>query len=263
MNSKILFLVSAIAAILYLTGCENPPENPDVINKMSVIGFLRNDSLQQRIMIFKTTSLSDDNAKFISDAKVFLSDSGNYNVRYAYRKVDYGRQYYTNLSTYIFEPGKRYYLEIQTGNGIIKGSTCFPGDFNIESPNNQDSIFFNENKSKDITVTWSKSNDAAGYLVEQQFWEKREVNGTITDSPTGPPYVIVSRDNNCTFTLYKPSYYNYPGSKVLSSRCEIRVTAFDKNYYDHHFDLYSSAGVTGAYGYFASGVVKTITLNIR
>ncbi|MGE5681152.1 MAG: DUF4249 family protein [Bacillota bacterium] len=262
MNSNKIKTALIFILCLYLSACENPADNPGILKKFSVLALLKSGSPEQKITVYRTSTLSEKdyntNAFFVSDAKVFISDSMDYNVRYAFRSKDYNK-YYTNLQKYSFLPGRKYYLEVQAGDCIIKGTTIFPGDFSIEYPKDKDTVLIKENDRFNLPVKWNKSQGAFGYIVEVNTIQKIDDGENVIESPW--PTTFITRDNSINWSFYRPADNQY--YKFLTTQITVSVTAFDKNYYDHHYEMYTSAGLKGAYGYFASGITKTVKLDVK
>ncbi|HEX2960950.1 MAG TPA: hypothetical protein VHO43_04115 [Ignavibacteriales bacterium] len=263
MNSKRALALAFLTAAFLIFGCESPIEQAAEAEEMSITGLLRAGSDEpQMISVFKTSPLGDQNQKdnFISDAEVYLTDSLGYSSRYVLTdNISYGKGYKSPGKT-DFVPGRKYYLSVETPFGKAQGETRFPGDFEITSHKNSDTIMVPEDKTVNIELSWTKSEGAYGYVVYDGSTRIIESSDGNSRNNYGGGRVFATVDNRIVLPVYKSAYGK---GRIIKSEELITITAYDNNFRAHHYESNNSAGVKGAYGYFASAVSKTIKLVIK
>jgi len=236
-------IIILLLCSIYLTSCENPIEDHSQTVKLSASGIILTDSIST-ITITKTDIFNGtkDSSALIKNAEVYISDEDGKNFQLSYRAPYYRRA--LNCKA-----GKKYYLDVKTEVGEIHGETEVPGDFEILNYRDNDTVRW-KNNDLDIDLNWTKSQNAYGYIVKFRI----EYDG-YQDFPFSIERIIFSDKNNCRITESRIEWKYYG---II-----IQVLAYDKNYYYHHFEQYDAVGVTGAYGYFGSGVLKTVKLNLK
>lgn len=252
-----------LTGIFVFFGCQTPLEEPLKNPEFSVTGMLLSDSLssEQQIYVFNTSDFEDkiwwDN--YYAGANVFLTDSVSFSTEFpVVRDSVLQCPYYTNLIKTIFLPERTYFLIVKTVGGVITGQTKMPGDFNITYPENDDTISVPENTAKDVEFRWTESKGSYGYIIRTEGIRIVEYNGTIYTYKEGLGTYLTNEISK-VFTFSK-----FPRlERVISEEYTINIIAFDKNYYDHHFNMNNSAGLKGGYGYFSSGVIKKIKIIIK
>ncbi|MGE5353019.1 MAG: hypothetical protein ACM3S2_07215 [Ignavibacteriales bacterium] len=263
MNFRGILAVAFLTASLLIFGCESPIEQAAEPEKMSITGLLRAGSDEPQIIsVFKTSQLGDENLKdnFVSNAVVYLTDSLGYSSRYVLTdNVSYGKGY-KNPGKTDFAPGRKYYLNVETPFGKAQGETCFPGDFEITSHKNSDTIMVPENQLVNLELRWTKSEGSCGYYVNVSSILIVESSDGSSRNNYGGGNIFTTEDNRLSIPVYKSAYGK---GRIIKSEELITITAYDKNFRAHHYESNNSAGVKGAYGYFASAVCKTIKLIIK
>ncbi|HEX2866175.1 MAG TPA: hypothetical protein VHO03_03990 [Ignavibacteriales bacterium] len=255
MNSRAKIYFFFIIIIASGAGCDNPAEQPGVVKNISVAGLLNADTLEQNIKVFSTSSIGDNRFHVITDASVRVSDSASWTEEFPLNASEDGIASYSSGKN-TFSPGHSYFLEVKTKLGTAYGSTRLPGDFNITSHPETDTIYIPNNSFIEVELKWTRSNGAFGYIIEQDNIRKFEYSGdTLSGGSSGSSFTF---SNTIKIGVSK----NLIGNTIIN-KTVITVIAFDKNYYDHHFNYSNSAGLNGAYGYFGSGVVKRVTFFIK
>ncbi len=170
----------------------------------------------------------------------FVKDLSNNNANYWERKL-----YYTNSKKLELYPNTNYKIDILIDNKHIIGSTTTPSDFNIIFPTSNSTFKLKDIRNgKGLEIKWEKSDSAMGY-IGKVFIHKGK--GTIAKDRQ-----FVTQD---TVYIYNDIY--------TTGKAEINILAYDKNYHEHFNQFLQSAGIEGAYGYFGSSVLKSVTVNIK
>ena len=243
------------------TGCNNPtsPEKPEY--NYSLLFDLTVNKKHQKLYIFKTAGKNEyvktgfpDKKYLILNAVIeltnpniyfnsFIIDSSIVKNPYYYKEFFYKNENDINL-----KPLTNYILNIKINNKIISGITQPPGNFDIITP--YQNIVINRNtKTK---IQWSKSINAYGYIINVS--NNYSVIWNDTTHFLNEFFSVTTKD---TSYIFDSSYFHNKG------KGEIKIIAFDKNYYNHVIQKIPSAGIKGAYGYFGSSVMKSVTIKIN
>ena len=260
---KILVLILISLLFFLLQHCKDLSTQSIEIKPVSVLSWITTDTTKPTLYIYKTTYLGvgasynyDD--FFINYAKVNITDENNITYNFIPGETTYPKnRAYLSEDTINFQAGKKYYLNIDINGKKILGETTFPGDFKITSPLNK--TLKNEVKGIELNIKWTKSYGALGYIIVITY-------NTISQYPSVDNkkyYGATTRtfnnyDNERNFIIPAP----YPPYSIADTTkpVEIKVIAYDKNYYMHHFAHYDRAGLDSAYGYFGSATVKKVEL---
>jgi len=243
---KNIFL--CIIFLLGIISCKqlNEPSNS---LKYSMIGNLILNSSHQEMYIYNTIPLNEnkwndfphtDNNYFVKNANILINNEKNITFRYNLN-MDSSVYYYT--ANFNIKPLNRYTLKVVINGEEITGETYLPGSFSILSPL-PEQHFTQVNDTIKIPFVWNASSNSFGYIIH--FFEK--YNGKFFRENS-----FVSQDTSFLFTL------NERGRK----KYKFEILAFDKNLYQHIIQKIPSAGIKGAYGYFGSSVMKSVTIKIN
>ncbi len=147
-------------------------------------------------------------------------------------------------------PGQTYFLSVETETGIITGQTTAPDSFKITVPISE-STFPN---GTNIRLEWEESKNAEVYLINHVL-----PPDTVIDRQTGQQKI--KRLVNTDFT-YDTNYFFSEFSFTHKGKHILRVMACDRNFKRHMFDEVHISGIQGGYGYFGSGIVDSVVINI-
>ncbi len=186
------------------------------------------------VFVDRTYAIDEPSEPYVEDALVTLSTSNI--VDTLFFDEMYGRyvKWYMDI-----QPGAIYHLEVsKQGLDTLFGISKVPGEFEfINQPN--DTITLED------TVIFMRSNGAIVYYClflsdgrQDEFWLKPDTLDSLVKIRVG----------------------DYIGS-LPAGPCEIKVTAFDRNYYNYTFepdDSLRQAGVTGGLGLCGSAWQETI-----
>ena len=238
-------------------------------NYSVLINFISNSS-HQKIYIYKTLMPNESVRKFIenntinnwvcTNALIQISQNSTIFEDFSIaidtikNRIKSIEKFYTNNSNLQITPNTKYYLKIETDNIIITGSTIVPGDFQLQSPLENQTFHYNNDfdSSVVIPIKWTKSSNVSGYIVNVDYYDEFNFNYDRVLS-----YTSSNKETKFNYIQNFGSSYNTKG------RFRIEVLAFDKNYYSHVIKNLPSAGLNGAYGYFGSTVLKTVTIYIE
>lgn len=255
--------MTAFLLAISISCCDTLTMQPEATDTytFSVLGELHTyPGTDQRIEVYSTSNFNDNDIQdnFVTNAKVFLTDSLSYSSRFRYVSSVYNGKYYGNPERVQFVPGRKYYLRVETASGTIFGETQFPEDFEITSHRNTDTLYIPENQSRELEIRWTKGKGTYGYVVNTSRTLQIENNGIVQDMGGGRTY---STTDNLIRVTMGNSYYGY--GRIVKNEEEITIAAYDKNYWAHCFDSQNTAGLKGAYGCFSSRVIKSVRIVIK
>jgi hypothetical protein len=121
-----------------------------------------------------------------------------------------------------------------------------PDNFQLLNPTENQTFNYNNKGIVEIPIEWTQSIGSYGYIVNVIYTNNSDV--------------IFS--NTLTYTTYT-FIQDYEWTSYRTGQIKIEVLAFDKNYFDHVLRKKPSAGIEGAYGYFGSSILKSVTVNIE
>ncbi len=257
-----------ITILLFLFGCESLNSPGELEFEHSVLFHLIANKKSQDFYIYKSASTTDDISGelgnyFVRDAEVSIKNiSWNYNnfvIQEApYSPYDSKGFIYTNIDSLKVVPNSEYRLEISINDLEIEGTTIIPGDFEITNPQNNSVLTREElnTNSKKINIIWGKSNSAKGYIINVSYSYSYTYPVEYGDTTTYyglDENSYITNDTSFVFEL------DYRGFGSLS----IQIQAYDENYHKHIIERIPRIGIEGAYGYFGSSVLKTVTVNIK
>ena len=248
-------IILSMLFIIVVFSCD--PLNEPVNNiKYSMIGNLVVNANQQEMYIYNTIALNDlnwisggsisSNKYLAKNAKIIVKNEENTSYSYMLN-LDTNVYYYT--SSFKPKPLNRYTLKISINGDELNGETISPGDFSIISPlPNQH--FTQVNDTIKIPTIWNASKNSFGYKVSVFS------NYNVWNNYSGRYSREISFITQDTSFIYEEKTR---GRSIY----RIEIMAFDKNFYEHIIQKIPSAGIKGAYGYFGSSVLKSITIKIN
>jgi hypothetical protein len=158
---------------------------------------------------------------------------------------------YTTVKTVPVKANSAYTLRVVVAGRLVMGRTVTPGDFVLIEPT-QSGTIDSTLPMTGFTVRWTMSAGGFGYrlVISRISW---------IDSPWGRQRYVaqVITETQDTFRTVLPQYV------LQADSVRIEVTALDRNYEKHRHGGEDKAGLTNAFGYFGSGVRKSITLPVR
>jgi len=250
-------IIQIILMIALFYGCE-PITNSIEPEKFSVAALITNNAASQRIQIFRTASLNeqndDPNYYFIESAKITVEADDTSEVFYVMVSSANGNYYRPSEPTE-YEPNKKYTLNIITDFGNASGSTTLPGQYSITEPNENDAykiIYDQYIKYVEINLKWTESNNSYGYIINLSY--------AVNQNGEKPTYVTFA------YLTKKTAYdinVQIPDNFVFNKPIIISIMAFDINYYNHLFRNISNAGLEGAVGYLGSAVIKSVNVFVE
>ncbi|HEX2962938.1 MAG: hypothetical protein HF300_08835 [Ignavibacteria bacterium] len=256
--------------VLMVSGCENLNDpGPAEFNNSLLFNLVVNSRESQSVYIYRTAQLSEwtygsyfwsnnwldafdkrFDYLFVQDAGVYLSGPNSDPVQFTVKTDSLYRNKYVGPENFKPEPMKEYILSVKANKQQFTGRTFTPGDFNILMPE-EGHVFTAAGYAYDLNILWTSSPRAAGYIVKIKPLAKSSSKWDNT---------ILYRDIKAdTSFSYHYDLYLMPS---LDS-CKVEVYAYDKNYYAHVHGKDDCAGLSGAYGFFSSSVLKSIKIKFQ
>jgi len=267
----VLALLPAViaAAALSLSSCTREPTDAEDFlsslnfqSKLSVFGLISSQEFIHTVTVERTLHPIESGTKAIISPEVYLTTGGNKTRLRSQQNVK--NLFWTSQLECPVLPGRVVELEViwdpnkdlpsaqDTTGGKEKlpvqhltAKTVPPGRFAITSP----ASGLDTTKTEELTVTWSISPFAYGYIVYA-------MNAVATLNRT---YTSTTRDTTITI----PYLFNSQG------KYNIEVWAVDKNYYEYYLSRPNDPFieiprlVDGGYGVFGSFTRSRISIHIK
>jgi hypothetical protein len=232
------------------------------------LGLLVAHQNKQYVYVYRTASLAEqpiysfgrpgDTGNYVNffiknaDIKVIDSDSATYQFQYHFTALSNGfidSVYYSNIRDFNIQPNSRYFFDVYLNGDVILGETHTPGDFDIIYPIN-DQISNLSNGEYVADVIWTNSLNSLGYIIQLTMYSHSLQNTPVKDLYT---YTVF----DTLFSQQIPIRGDKPDS------CVIDIYSFDINYYNHKYENVESSGISGAYGFFGSSILKTVKVKTQ
>lgn len=256
--------------VLMVSGCENLNDpGPTEFNNSLQFNLVVNSGEEQSLFIYRTAQLSERTDRnqyltdawaevydkrfdylFVQDAGIYLSGPNSDSVQFTIKTDSVYRNKYVSPGNFKPEVLKEYVLSVKANNQQFTGRTLTPGNFNILAPK-EGQTYSGTGHSYDLNILWTSSPRAAGYIVKIV---------PLTKSSSKWDNTILYSDvrTDTSFNYQYDLYY-----KPFIDSCKIEIYAFDKNYYAHVHGKDDCTGLSGAYGFFGSSVLKSIKIKFQ